>query len=252
MRIMSDFDSTLIVQNSLNIMSRQIFNNYMRNHKYMRLLKSVPVLWIRIKEVFVAKTMFPEFLVLDDSDLVIRKAKKLKGVPYSIYCKETVPLLDINATWILACLRLKKEFKKQKEKVTIVTRNGIDETEFFLESKATKVSRDILNDKSLISTASQLRGKTMRRKKVRSITNRKVLEYFGIKLDVIANKFVKRPVVVDGKKDQIYTGVVKNTHPIGIIEVRNKAILYENNVVIADKEEKMYAAWTKKFVNVEK
>lgn len=247
-KIMSDFDSTLITKNSLNLLTIRIVKYFIKTKRFGKLIKKTPILWTRLRELYTSKKIIPEILIVDDSDLVIKKAKQLKGIPYSIY-KEIIPELEYNRKWIFECIRLQNKYNLENEIVTIVSRNGVEEIDDFLKFK-NKKNIDILNDKIFIDKLSRI-SKRKYGKVPENITNREVLEYLGIKLVVIANQLCKKLVIIDNKKDFIYTGIVRKTIDLGVIERKNKALLYENNIVLADKEEKMYTTWAKEFVCVQ-
>jgi hypothetical protein len=254
-KILSDFDSTLIKQNSLNIFTFKIIKYYLKKGNIAKILKSIPALWIRVKEIYITKKLVPEILIFDDSDIVIRKAKKLKNVPYSIYKRDTIPELEINPTWIVECMKMRMKHKIESKTITIVSRNGIDEINDFLDASANDNTKAILSNQELMENVRQITHKKYYAYNLlikKEMTNRDVLKFFDVDIEIIANDLCKKPAIVNNQKDMIYTGIVKGMHEIGVIERRNKALLYENNLVLADKEEILYQTWAKDFTCVEK
>jgi hypothetical protein len=253
--IMTDFDNTMIKQNSLNILSKKIGKYYLKTGQIAKLLKNFSILWIRLKELYTNKKLLEDILIFDDSDVVIQKAKRLKRIPYSLYLNETVPILELNRTWILTALKLMRKYDLEDENIIIVSRNGHEEIEDFLDHENNIINRKLIEDKEFLSEVKKISGKKLDPSKMlqsKKLTNRDILRFFGFEFEIIANKLCKKMLIIDNKKDFIYTGIIRKTVDIGVIERKNKALLYENNIVIADKEEEIYKSWTKEFVCVEK
>lgn len=252
--IMTDFDTTLIIQNSLNILSKKVFRYYLKKKRLGNLIKKIPIFITRLKEVYTNK-LVPDLFLFDDTDTVIKKAKMLKGIPYFLYLEKTLPELDINPFWLEQCLRARKKHKiDPKLPITIVSRNGEQEIKDFLEFENNENNIELLNNKNLINKLSLITGKKINPKKLlkkKLIKNKEIFEILDISFKIKANKLCKKLVIIDNKKTQMYTGIIKKTSDIGVIERKNKAILYENNIVLADNEENMYKTWAKEFVNVQ-
>jgi hypothetical protein len=253
--IMSDFDSTMIKQNSLNILTKNIIWHYIKLGQFGRLIaKGIPVLWLRMGDLYTLKRRIPEAFVFDDSDLVIKKAKQLNGIPYSIYTKETIPFLEINRFWLEECLRLQKKYDIQGP-IQIVSRNGLEEIKDFFDYSNNPTNISILEDKKFLDKLSNISGKKFRPKKIlkkKKITNKDILDVLGLDFTIIANEFCKKLAIVEDRKDLVYTGVVRPKHKLGIIEKKNKALLYEGNIVLADKEELIFRKWAKELICVER
>ena len=207
-----------------------------------------------IREIYTSQQIIPEILIFDEGDLVIKKARLLRNVPYSIYKRKAIPKLTINRNWLIACLEQMKKHSLENEPIIIVSRNGIKEIEDFFAHKNNKSNIDMLRDRGFMDKL----GKILDRKyplndilNRKDATNREIFESLGLRFEIIANELEKKQAIIDNKKDWVYTGIVNKVHHIGVIERKNKAILYENNIVLADKEEKMYNTWAKEFVCVQ-
>lgn len=249
-KIMSDFDSTLIKQNSLNILSKKVAKYYLKNGKFLKLIKNLPLIIIRLKEIYFPQTL-SDAAMIDNTDIMIKKARMLLGIPYSIYKEHTIPELEISQAWIEQCLTQKIKYNID-EPINIVSRNGIQEIEDFF-SYSSKKNMDLLKNKSFLKKVSKITDKQYKPNyylKKENISNEEILKFFGIEIKIIANILRKQKVILNSKEDYIYTGIIESNHELGVIERKNKAIIYQNNIVLADKEETFYKTWAKEFICV--
>ena len=237
-RFASDFDSTVTQQNAFVLLTKLLLKHHSKKWDVHKIVRQAPkILYYRSK--FIAINRFDKYLNKphgNDEDIYKSKVRLLKGVPYSIFEEEIVPMLRINPMFIRKFLQFRELFKFKKEDILLVSKNGIDEINSFLDySSENNINRYLLPKE-------EFRDK--------NVSNREILTHLGINFIPVCNKLGKQEMVSGNKKYLAYNGRMTKNFDY-FIDKKSKIRLYKDRIVFGDNEDAIYGSIPLAFINVQ-